>query len=503
MPKNLFFFDFWAFISTFFVSLSQLLNQKRIMMIGREQEQEWLHKAYNEDESKFVAVYGRRRVGKTFLIRECFEDKFVFQHSGVAKANTKIQLRYFKESLQKYGFAKVRIPKDWIEAFSALEQLIEKSTAKKKVVFIDEIPWMDTPRSNFVTALEFFWNNFASARKDILLIICGSATSWIINKVLKNHGGLHNRVNLRISLQPFTLHECELYSRAKGIRASRYELLEYYMVLGGVAFYWSLLDKGKSVAQNLDDLFFSETGQLHNEFNELYDSLFANPEPYIKIIHILGSKKVGMPRANLLEELKISSGANVTRILEDLEECGFIRKYHAYGKKRNDAIFQLIDNFTLFYFKFLKSNTGDDEHYWSHSYLSPIRFSWAGLAFERVCMQHIKQIKLKLGISGVLTNVYSWAVKADPVYGTGAQIDMLIDRADNVVNVCEMKFTKDEYVIDKEYSQALAHKIERLLQTTKTRKSLHLTMITVNGVAHNEYWGDVQSEVVADDLFHE
>ncbi len=473
------------------------------MLIGRAKEQGWLREAYKSDESQFVAVYGRRRVGKTYLVRECFNDKFVFQHSGVAKASTKLQLRYFKESLVKSGASNVRIPKDWVEAFSFLEQLIEQSSEKKKVVFIDEIPWMDTARSNFVTALEFFWNTFASARKDVLLIICGSATSWIINKVLKNHGGLHNRVNLRISLQPFTLHECELYAKTKGMRTTRYDLLEYYMVLGGVAFYWSLLDKGKSVAQNIDDIFFARAGQLHNEFNELYDSLFGNPEPYLKIINILGSKKVGMPRTELLESLKLSSGANVTRMLEDLEECGFIRKYNAFGKKRNDAIYQLIDNFTLFYFKFMKDNKSNDEHFWSHSYLSAVRYSWAGLAFERVCMQHVEQIKHKLGISGVLTSVSSWSVKSDAVYGAGAQIDLLIERADNVVNVCEMKFSKGEYVIDREYSLNLAHKIDRLLQTTQTRKTLHLTMITVDGVAHNEYWGEVQSEVAADDLFRE
>lgn len=473
------------------------------MLIGREKEQGLLSEAYRSNESQFVAVYGRRRVGKTYLIRECFHDKFIFQHSGVAKANTKLQLRYFKESLVKSGASNVRIPKDWVEAFSCLEQLIEQSSEKKKVVFIDEIPWMDTARSNFVTALEYFWNSFASARNDVLLIICGSATSWIINKVLKNHGGLHNRVNLRISLQPFTLHECELYAKSKGMRATRYELLEYYMVFGGVAFYWSLLDKGKSVAQNIDDIFFARTGQLHNEFNELYDSLFGNPEPYLKIINILGSKKIGMSRSELLENLKLSSGANITRMLEDLEECGFIRKYNSFGKKQNDAIYQLIDNFTLFYFKFMKDNKGNDEHFWSHNYLSATRYSWAGLAFERVCMLHVEQIKHKLGISGVLTSVSSWSAKPDAAYGVGAQIDMLIERADNVVNVCEIKFSKGEYVIDRTYSLNLAHKIDRLLQTTKTRKTLHLTMITVDGVAHNEYWGEVQSEVVADDLFHE
>lgn len=392
-------------------------------------------------------------------------------------------------------------PRDWADAFYLLEQLINKSDEKKKVIFIDETPWMDAPKSGFLTALEYFWNVVASARKDILLIICGSATSWIIEKVLKNHGGLHNRVNYRIALQPFTLHECKFYARSQGIVATRYDMLEYYMVFGGVAFYWSKISKGLSVAQNIDQLLFAQSGELHNEFNELYDSLFHNPEPYIDVINTLGTIRAGMTREDIINEAHIPSGKLLTRILEDLEECGFIRKYAAFGGKSNKAIFQLIDNFTLFYFKFMKANFNNDEEFWSHSYLSPVRFAWIGLAFERVCMQHVRQIKEALQIGGVVTNVSSWSVKADPIYGAGAQIDLIINRADNVVNICEMKFSSDKYTIDSRIATNIRHKLERFQQTTKTKKTLHFTMVTTFGVAHNEYWNMVQSEVVAKDLF--
>lgn len=471
------------------------------MIIGREREREMLRQAYESDYSQFVAVYGRRRVGKTFLIRETFNYSFTFQHAGVAKKDTREQLKYFRASLERCGLKKVRIPRDWTDAFFLLEQLINKSDEKKKVIFIDETPWMDAPKSGFLTALEYFWNVVASARKDILLIICGSATSWIIDKVLKNHGGLHNRVNCRIALQPFSLHECELYANSQGIAASRYDLLEYYMVLGGVPFYWSKINKAMSVAQNIDSMLFAQVGELHNEFKELYDSLFHNPEPYIDVINALGTIKVGMTREALISEGHIPGGRQLTEILEDLEECGFIRKYNMFGEKKRNAIYQLIDNFTLFYFKYMKENTNGDEHFWSHSYLSPVRYAWVGLAFERVCMQHIRQIKEKLQIGGVLTNVSSWSVKSDPVYGAGAQIDLLIERADNVVNVCEIKFSNDKFAIDAAYASNIRHKLERLIRGTDTTKTLHFTMITVNGIAHNEYWNMVQSEVEADDLF--
>jgi len=473
------------------------------MLIGRKEEQSRLNEAYDSEYSEFVAVYGRRRVGKTFLIRETFNYSFTFQHSGIAKKNTKQQLKYFKDSLLQCGFGSAHLPSDWNDAFMQLSALIKQSDEKKKIVFIDEISWMDAPRSGFVTALEYFWNAFASARKDVLLIICGSSTSWIINKVFKNHGGLHNRVTQRIKLQPFTLFECEKYANYKGLNATKYDLLEYYMVFGGVAFYWSLLNKKYSVAQNIDEMLFSRNGQLHNEFNELYDSLFSNPEPYVQIINALGENKSGMSRNELLAISQISNNGNASRILEDLEECGFIKKLCTFGKIKNGAVYQLIDNFTLFYFKFMRQNKNNDERFWTNSYNTSVRHAWVGYAFERVCFQHVNQIKNALGIGGVVTNVYSWFSKTCDENACGAQIDMIIDRADNTTNICEMKFSDNDFEIDKDYDSILRNKMQVFRNETKTRHSLRLTMITVYGVAHTKYWNTIQNDLTAEDLFKE
>ena len=470
------------------------------MLIGREKEIKTLQQAYHSEYSEFVAVYGRRRIGKTFLIREAFNYQFAFQHTGVYKETLKKQLRNFRDALKMSGMKKVRIPTDWSDAFFQLAQFIKESKEEKKVIFIDEVPWLDTPRSGFLSALEYFWNSFASARKDVLLIICGSATSWIINKVLKNHGGLHNRVTYRIHLQPFTLHECEEYAKYIGMRASHYDLIEYYMVLGGVAFYWSRLDKGLSVAQNIDNMIFSETGFLHNEFNELYDSLFNEPESYLKIIDALGTIRLGMTRDELVKEGGITSNGKLTRMLEDLTECGFIKRIPSYGGKSKDDLIQLVDNFTIFYYKYIKENQNNDEHFWSNSYNSPIRAAWTGLAFEQVCFQHIPQIKQAMGIAGVATQCYSWKAKGG-MHSSGAQIDMVLDRSDNIINICEIKFSKGEYTITKDYAMSLNNKVKRFIDDTKTKKSILLTMITTNGVTHNEYWNQIQKEITADELF--
>ncbi len=471
------------------------------MLIGRKKEQQELMEAYKSEYSEFVAVTGRRRIGKTFLIRETFNYKFAFQHSGLANQNTRAQLKEFRQSLIKCGMKKCRIPADWSDAFFLLSELLDRQEEGKKVIFIDELPWMDAPRSNFVSAIEHFWNSYASARKDILLIICGSATSWIINNVFKNHGGLHNRVTYRINLEPFTLKECEQYAQSRHLEMNRYGILECYMVMGGIPFYWSLLERGRSVSQNIDALFFSPKGKLHYEYNELYKSLFKKPEPYINVVSKLGSKRTGMTREELAGEDNIPNNGLLSRVLEDLEACGFIRKYNYQGIKHSNTIFRLIDNYTLFYYKFLHNHPETDENFWSINTNTSVRNAWEGLAFERVCFEHIKQIKQALGISGVLTQVYSWRVKDDPVYGAGAQIDMIIDRADQIVNICEMKFSTTNYAIDKNDDESLRHKQSRFREDRKNNKAIHLTLITPYGIKENMYQYSVQNVVTLEDLF--
>lgn len=470
------------------------------MIIGRKEEQQILRSAAQSENSEFVAVYGRRRVGKTYLIRETFGYKFTFQHTGLAKGNTKEQLFSFAISLRDAGYDDCPIPKSWLEAFSLLSTYLKNSTDEKKIVFLDELPWMDTPRSNFISAFEHFWNGWASARKDIVLIICGSATSWIINKVINDHGGLHNRVTKQIALQPFTLNECEMFAESKGLEMSRYQLAECYMVFGGIPYYWSLLEKGLSLAQNIDKIIFAKNGKLSNEFNQLYASLFKSPEQYIDVVTALGKKKAGMTREEIIAATDMYSSGTLSKVLDELEYCGFIRKYNGFDKKSKQAIYQLIDNYTLFYFKFIQQNENNDEHFWSASIDSAMHRAWSGLAFERLCMAHTQQIKASLGIAGVLSNVYSWRKEADEI-SDGAQIDLLIDRKDQVINLCEMKYSLSEYAIDAEYEQKLRNKKSAFIDATNTRKAVHLTMVTTFGIKANAHSGIVQNEITLEDLF--
>ncbi len=471
------------------------------MLIGREKEIQELRQAYDSEESKFVAIFGRRRIGKTYLVREVFHDKFAFSYSGMAKASTKEQLQRFYLSLIDYGYKNGAKPNNWIEAFYMLEQFLKELPEGKKVVFLDELPWMDAPKSSFMPAFENFWNGWASARKDILLIVCGSATSWMVKKILKNRGGLHNRLNNQIYLQPFNLHECELYAKSINLPIERQEIMEAYMVFGGIPFYWSLLSKSLSLPQNIDALFFGKNPKLKNEFKELYSSLFKQPEAYLDIITALAKKKIGMTRDEIIENANIATSGLLTKYLEDLENCGFIRKYQAIGSKTKNSLYQLIDNFTLFYFKFMEDRKNTDANYWSKIQTAPIYHNWSGLAFERVCLLHSEQIKKALGISGVITNEYSWRTVATDEH-PGAQIDLLIDRSDKVINLCEIKYSDSPYSIDKKYMENLRNKVALFRQLTKTRKGIALTMITNSGLVKNSYsMNNIHSQITADDLF--
>ena len=468
-------------------------------MIGRIQEKARLLEAASSKYSEFVAVYGRRRVGKTFLVRETFNYSFTFQHSGLSQANYALQLSEFWRSMKGQGLPDCPLPKDWFEAFASLETLLAKSADKKKIVFLDELPWMDTPRSNFVSALEHFWNGWASARKDILLIICGSATSWIISKVLKNHGGLHNRVTLRLPIRPFSLRECKEFVEEKGLRIMERDIAECYMIMGGIPFYWSRLQRGLSLAQNIDGLFFNPEGELHHEFHELFASLFKMDGHHVAILECLGKHLNGLTRSEIMDAMKLKSNGGLTQTLEELDECGFIRRYSQPGHPKSRQIFQLFDNFTLFHYQYMANNRTNDAHFWTSSLNSPMHAAWTGLAFERVCMQHVAQIQKALGISGVICNCYAWRYNGKN--RKGAQIDLVIDRQDNVVNLCEIKFSRNPFAIDREYSENLQNKLDAFIEEVEPKKAVHLTMISANGLVQNNYSGIIQSNVVLADLF--
>ena len=472
------------------------------MIIGREKEQRELLSLLEKEESQFCAIYGRRRVGKTYLIRETFNYRFCFQHTGIAKGTLRQQLTAFRNSLVAAGM-KCAIPKTWIEAFELLKQLINNAPAGKKVIFIDELPWMDTPKGNLIGALENFWNGWATARreKDIVLIVCGSATSWISKKLLKNKGGLRGRLTNRIKLVPFTLRECELFAERSNLAFGRKDILELYMILGGIPYYWSFLKKGLSAAQNIDQLFFAETAQLRDEFEALYAILFKRPENYLKVIECLcDGRKSGMTREEILSTSKLTDGGTFSTILEELEECGFIRRFVSADTAETNALYQLIDNYTLFYYFCIKKNAFSDEHYWSNTFTSASHNTWKGHAFERICLQHIPQIKAALGISGVQTNVCSWFARGKGERH-GAQIDLVIQRADGFTDICEMKHSNSIFTIDKEYAKELQNKLEVYQELSKDNRTLHLVLITLNGVAHNNNYNIVQNEITMDELF--
>ena len=470
-------------------------------MIGRNLELRQLRDAQNSDHSEFVAVYGRRRVGKTFLINETFNYQFAFHASGTENAGRREQLDLFRNSLRRQGRSGCPRLDSWVEAFYELEMLIEKLPPGKKAIFLDELPWFDTRRSGFLPAFENFWNEWATSRRDILLIICGSATTWIIDKVLRNRGGLYNRITRRIPLAPFTLRECEQYAEYKHLGFDRRQILEVYMTFGGVAYYWSLLQEGQSAAQNLDRLFFGRNGELRDEFRSLFSSMFRLSDLHLKIVNQIGHISGGTTRDELLKVFgKTIAGGDLSAALEELVQCGFLNGYNEIGKKKKGIVYRLIDPYVIFYYKFIEGYSGNDDHFWSRNYDSPMLNSWRGIAFERVCMAHVPEIKSALGISGIGSDVFSWRYPAD-AEEDGVQIDMLIDRKDGVVNVCEIKYSDDEYDIDKEEDRKIRHRCDVFRRKSGIAKAVQPVMIAASGVKEGKYRGNISRCVSGDDLF--
>lgn len=471
------------------------------MLIGRKKEIDILRNAINDEYSHFIAVYGRHRIGKTFLIREAYNYRFTFQHAGLSKGGLAEQIFAFEASIKDAGGNVGKKRKNWLEAFEDLKDVVRSSSEKKKIIFIDELSWMDTTNGDLLVALENFWNGWASARKDVVLIVCASATSWMMSKVIHNKGGLYNRLTEQIHLGQFSLAECEEYVRQSGLTLTRNQILQYYMIFGGVPFYWSFAKKGMSIPQIIDETLFAKQAPLKDEYKYLYASVFKNPTVHMQIISALGQKKAGMTREEIIEKTGLKNSGDLTYKLDELESCGFIRKYNSFGMKKKNALYQLIDNFTLFYFQFMDGEP-NDEHFWANQINTPRINTWQGLAFERVCFEHIYQIKQKLGISGVQTDINSWYCKGDKEKGIkGAQIDLLIVRKDQVINLCEMKYSNSEYSISAGDDENIRNKIVDLVNVTNTKSAIYPTLITTYGIVDNEYAGNIQSVVTMDDLF--
>ncbi len=479
-------------------------------IVGREQEIKRLENYMSSSKSEFIAIYGRRRVGKTFLVKELFDGQFTFRITGKDNVSTKEQLANFTFALDDQLGVDVH-PQNWTEAFHLFQKSLEERQERIKILFFDELPWFDTHSSKFISALEHFWNDWAFYRDDIKLIVCGSATTWMLDQVINARGGLHNRVTHNILLSPFNLHEVELYFHSQGFNYERPEIIECYMAVGGVAYYLSLFERDKSVVQNIQQLCFTRGGGLTEEFERLFKSLFKKADNHLTIVTALKNKGKGLTRMELLDATRLPNNGRFSQLLRELEQCDFIRSYSPFGKSKKDVMYQLADPFCLFYFKFMYNKGAFLNNYWIKMQTTAAYDSWCGHAFEIVCLHHINQIVKALGIDGSINTPCSWSYRpstkvmedqnADDDLKHGTQIDLLIDRSDKSISICEMKYCEGEYEIDKAYDNHLAHRLKVFKKVTKTTKTLIPTFITPHGLYNNMYARKIGREVKGDDLF--
>ncbi len=474
-------------------------------LIGRKNEREQFDDIYATKKPALVAVYGRRRVGKTFLVRQHFNNNFDFSFTGNYQMSRQGQLSLFNQELRRFSGQDYPLVKDWFSAFEQLRQYLSSLDNERLVLFFDELPWMETPKSNFIQAFSYFWNTWASTRQGLKLFVCGSSTTWMMEKLIGDKGGLYGRVTHTIYLAPFTLGETEAYLHANGIRWNRYQMLETYMIMGGIPFYLEMLKPKLTFDQNIDNLFFAANAPLRMEYGFLFRSLFNDAQLYRQVVETIAKHSQGMTRQQIKEELGMADGGALTVVLENLVRCDFLRRYAAFGKSERNALYQLTDLFSLFHLRFVADNNGQDAQFWSDMRENPSRVAWRGYAFEQVCLHHIPQIKEAIGIKAVLSNVCSWSCPTftdkDGNPWQGTQIDLLIDRRDQVINICEMKYANDVYIIDKDYEERLRRRLSTFQHLTRTRKALHLTFITTYGLSRNTHSGNVQTEVTMGDLF--
>jgi len=473
------------------------------ILIGRQREIAELEWAVKSDRSEFIILYGRRRVGKTFLVRKFFDDKYTFHYVGAHRQPKNLQLQNFSEALANYSGGEARPIESWHDAFLRLEEYLEGCADSRKIIFFDEMPWMDSQGGEFVDELEYFWANWVQNRDDIVFIACGSATSWMKEKLEDNQGGLHNRMTHKIYLRPFYLSECKAYLAHRGFDWSDYQILQCYMIFGGVPYYLSLLRPNLSLPENVDSLIFRRGGDLANEMNELYNALFKNADRYMSVVKLLATKRQGFLRSEI-EQATGFSGGGLSKMLDNLERCDFVVSYAQFGNRNKLTLYRLSDFYTLFYFRFVEGNRSRDEQYWLHHYTDRSVESWEGFTFEEVCLRHLAQIKRGLGISGIATEASSWRyVPGKGVDGKGAQIDLVIKRSDKIIHLVEMKFSESKYFITKDYANRLQERKALFMEQTKIMRGVVLTFVTPSGIAQNSNSGIVHSQITSKELFAE
>ncbi len=478
-------------------------KSKTVMdVLGRQKEKAILDELLTSPKAEFVAVYGRRRVGKTFLIRQYLKTNMIFDFTGSDEEDNAVQLANFFREFSKQCIDNQPYPHNWSDAFALLsDYLYSLDKTQKVVIFMDELPWLDKPKSGFLAALQYFWNQHGSQMPHLLLITCGSAASWIIKNLMDAKGGLYNRVTQSIELKPFTLSETEEFLKYKNLKFTRYQILQLYMVMGGIPFYLDAIKPSKSVNQVIDGLCFEQNGLLAREFKPLYHSLFKDAENHLAVIEALAKYPYGMSRQQLLEETKIPNGGTFVRTIENLIDCGFIKQMASFGKKNQDSIFRIVDFYSIFYIKFIRENSIGRVNVWQSIADSASYQSWCGYAFENICLLHIEQIHKALGISGLYSQVSSWKFKGDQEM-PGTQVDLVIDRKDGIIHLFECKFTNKEFVLTKDYTAKLRQRRSIFEYATKTKKQVVTSLLSTFPAMRNEYFlEEIHSQVESDDLF--
>lgn len=470
-------------------------------IIGRTDELNTLQGLLNSKEAELLAIYGRRRVGKSFLIKQALDAYTIFSFTG-SKEDTKDEnLKNFIDLINQLmkppiPYAK---PLEWRDAFNILKKYIEQHSIKsKKVIVFDELPWLASKNSGFLAAFDYFWNSWA-VNQNLIVVICGSAASWIIEHVINDTGGLHNRVTKKIHLQPFTLGETEQYFKSKNINFTKYEITQLYMALGGIPFYLREVKGGKSVPKEIDRICFGKNAPLYGEFENLYKSLFSKYETHLSIIKALAKKRKGLTRNELLKASKLNSGGTFTAALNELEASSFISFYNPFGKRERDSLYRLTDEYSFFYLKYILGNetaTG----YWLNQIGTASYKAWCGFTFETLCLKHIDKIKMALGISGVYTQSSSFYFVGNDVV-SAFQVDLLIDRNDGVINLCEMKYYASGYVLTKKDVEALKTKAANFQILTKTKKRVVCTLITTHKLKPGMYQYEIDESLCLEDVF--
>ncbi len=480
-------------------------------IIGRLEEKAVLERIFKSKEPELLALYGRRRVGKTHLIRNFFEghDTY-FELTGQRNASLADQLGNFADAFGRrfVGRHRIEAPTTWSTALRILAtEIDERRTQGKVILFFDELPWLASRRSGFLSALDYLWNAWASKRRDIVFVVCGSAASWMIDNIVHNTGGLHNRITELMRLLPFNLAQSAQYLESRRIHLDHKQVLELYMATGGVPHYLRQVRKGRSAAQNIDRMCFSKDGVLVDEFHRLYASLFTHSEVHEKVVRVLASKRRGLTRNELLEATDLESGGGVTKVLGALTESGFISSHVPFGKKSKDAVYRLADEYSMFYLTWIQNAprsvlSAGEGGYWIQKQQSRSWAAWAGFTFEGICQKHAMAIKRALGIGGIATTESGWMARPKSSADKGAQIDLLIDRADNCITLCEMKFSDSDFVISKSYADILRNKRDVFRARTGTRKTVFIVMITTHGTKENVHYQQlIDQQLTLDALF--